>query len=286
MKIGVSSYSYSKYMRETGADFFAVAEKAKEQGFDGIEFLQLEKREQDETVIDTAKALRAYCEELGIEICAYTIGADLLHGNGVAPEEECARLKSCVDVCEALGAKVMRHDIIWKLAEGMKSWRDALDKVVPMIREVTEYAAAKGIRTCTENHGMIYQDSARVEELIRTVNHPNFGWLVDMGNFCCADESSPYAVGIAAPYAFHVHAKDFLIKSGNGTDPGMGWFRSRGGNYLRGTVVGHGEIPVKQCVHILKTAGYDGWLSLEFEGMEDNLTAVEAGLAYLRRVTE
>ena len=107
-----------------------------------------------------------------------------------------------------------------------------------------------------------------------------------MGNFTCADESSAYAVGIAAPYAFHVHAKDFLIKSGNGTDPGHGWFRSRGGNYLRGTIVGHGEIPVVQCVHILKNAGYQGWLSLEFEGMEDNLSAVEAGLAYLRRITQ
>ena len=36
----------------------------------------------------------------------------------------------------------------------------------------------------------------------------------------------------------------------------------------------------------LKKAGYDGYLSLEFEGMEDNLTALKAGLAYLRRVTE
>ena len=37
---------------------------------------------------------------------------------------------------------------------------------------------------------------------------------------------------------------------------------------------------------MLKKAGYDGYLSLEFEGMEDNLTALKAGLAYLRRVTE
>jgi len=141
------------------------------------------------------------------------------------------------------------------------------------------------VKTCTENHGFIFQDSARVEALIRAVDHPNYGWLVDMGNFCCADESSSYAVGIAAPYAFHVHAKDFLIKSGACIDPGNGWFRSRGGNYLRGTIVGHGEIPVTQCVQILKNAGYDGWLSLEFEGMEENLPAVEAGLAYLRRIT-
>ena len=80
------------------------------------------------------------------------------------------------------------------------------------------------------------------------------------------------------PYAFHVHAKDFLLKSGGCIDPGEGWFRSRGQNFLRGTVVGHGVVPVAQCIAILKTAGYDGWLSLEFEGHEDNLPALRHGL--------
>ncbi|NLG26104.1 MAG: sugar phosphate isomerase/epimerase, partial [Clostridiales bacterium] len=32
-----------------------------------------------------------------------------------------------------------------------------------------------------------------------------------------------------------------------------------------------------------KAAGYDGWLSLEFEGHEDNLPALRRGLAYLKR---
>jgi sugar phosphate isomerase/epimerase len=154
----------------------------------------------------------------------------------------------------------------------------------PAIREVTEYAASKGIRTCTENHGYLMQDAQRVEELILAVGHENYGWLVDMGNFACADQDCAYSVGIAAPYAFHVHAKDFLIKSGSEIDPGMGWFRSRSGNYLRGTVAGHGAVPIAQCVYILKKAGYDGYLTLEFEGMEENLTAIEAGYAYLKRI--
>ena len=43
---------------------------------------------------------------------------------------------------------------------------------------------------------------------------------------------------------------------------------SRAGNYLRGTIIGHGNVPVKQCLHILKSAGYDDTISIEFEGME------------------
>ncbi len=285
MKIGVSSYSYSHYMAATGADFFEVAKLAKEHGFDAIEFLPLTKRPEDETLVDTAKALRKHCEELGLEIVAYTIDADLLNGRGVPASEEPARLKGCVDVAAALGAPVMRHDVAWAMPEGM-GWEEGIEKLVPGIREVTEYAAAKGVRTCSENHGFVYQDSERVKKLIDAVGHPNYGWLVDIGNFICADEDNLSAVKTAAPYAFHVHAKDFLRKPADAVAPGAGWFKSRGGQYVRGTIVGNGVVPVKECLDVIRESGYQGAISLEFEGMEENIPAVKAGLDYLRRVTE
>lgn len=284
MKIGVSSYSYSQHMQKTGDTYFDIARIAKEQGFDAIEFLPLQKRAQDESDLDTARALRAHCEALGLPICAYTVDADLLGGRGMTPEEERARLVHCVDVCAALGAKVMRHDTAWKLPEGI-DWAQAIPLVAPAIREITRYAATKGVRTCTENHGYIFQDSERIKALIEAVGDDNFGWLVDIGNFACADEDSLHAVTVAAPYAFHVHAKDFLIKDADTLDPGEGFFPSRGGKHLRGTVVGHGEIPVKPCLDLIAQSGYKGYVSLEFEGMEDNLPALKAGLAFLQRVT-
>lgn len=47
--------------------------------------------------------------------------------------------------------------------------------------------------------------------------------------------------------------------------------------------MGHGIVPVEQCISILKRFGYDGVLSLEFEGLEDTLTAVKCGHDYLRK---
>ena len=135
----------------------------------------------------------------------------------------------------------------------------------------------------TENHGYFSQDAARVEKLINTVAHPNFGALVDLGNFMCADENPNLSVGILAPYAKHVHCKDFLWKSGDVTDPGEGWFRTRGGNYLRGTIIGHGEARVAQSLFVLKKAGYDGYVTVEFEGMEDNLRGIALGKKNLQR---
>ena len=65
-----------------------------------------------------------------------------------------------------------------------------LPTIAANARKVTEYAATLGIKTCSENHGTIAQDSYRVEKLFSAVAHENYGLLVDMGNFACVDEDS------------------------------------------------------------------------------------------------
>ena len=72
-----------------------------------------------------------------------------------------------------------------------------------------------------ENHGFFCQDSDRVELLVNKVAHKNFGLLVDMGNFLCVDEDPAVAVGRCAPYAFNVHVKDFIKKSGEAAPYGV-----------------------------------------------------------------
>lgn len=274
MKIGVSSYSFSKYMSETGANYFKIADIAKEMGFEGIEFIDLSLDVQPaESQLALAKEIRAYCDSIELPIVAYTIGADFIDR-----ENEVERLKGQVDVAEALGVKVMRHDVTWRRDV---DWREIVERTAGQIREVAEYAATKGITTCSENHGMVMQDAHRVETLILTVNHPNYRWLVDMGNFLCADEPPMHALPIAAPYAVHAHAKDFIFKS---EAPCDGWITTRGNNAIRGTIVGHGVVPLKECIAELRKAGYDEWLSLEFEGMEDNLTALKLGLQHLKKI--
>ena len=279
MKIGVSSYSFSKYMKQTGCDLKEVCCLAKGIGFDAIEFTDLKV----EDPIALAKELRALCAELGLEISAYAVGMNLLKGDG---EENVQTLLSCVDVAEALGAPVLRHDICSALPEGM-TWEDAIPEMAPLIRRVTAYAKEKGIRTCSENHGYIFRDSVRVEKVIHAVNDENYRWLLDIGNFLCADEWPTDAIERALPYTIHVHVKDFLYrKTENLSVLPEGFFKTRNGNLLRGTVLGHGDVPVAACVKRLGEFGYDGTVSLEFEGAEDNLKAVRLGCAYLRKLVK
>ena len=281
MKIGVSSYSFNRYLRERRGNYADVLRIAKEIGFDGVEFVGLvnEAWGQTDDPIEIARTVRAEADALGLEIPAYTVGANLLADDS---EAQVQALFSALEVAKVLGAGVLRHDASFSLKKlPGYTWESGVRDMLSLIRLVADRASELGIRTCSENHGMIYQDAVRVEELIRRVGHPNYGWLVDIGNFIVADGDPLESVKRAAPYAFHVHAKDFIIKSGNAEPTPFGFARSRGGNLWRGTVLGHGTIPVPECLSVLKESGYDGWVSLEFEGSEENIGALKDGFAYL-----
>ncbi len=288
VQIGVSSYSFSGLTGKNAITTFGMISKAKEMGFDIIEFAGLDVPA-GEKAEAFAEGVREECIRVGIEMGNYTISADLLTGSQGDLDAEIERLKGEVQIARILGAPGMRHDATWGFGSSSrvaKGFSNALPRLVKGCKAVTEYAAEYGIRTMVENHGYFCQDSERVELLVNGVNHENFGILVDMGNFLCVDEDPAKAVGRLTPYAFHVHGKDFHTKPGTSPNPGRGWFMSRGGNYLRGSIIGHGDVPVQQCLKILKDAGYAGNISIEFEGLEEPLEAISMGLENLKSYLE
>lgn len=280
MKIGISAYSFNSLMKAGGFTLFDAIRYVKEIGCDAVEFTDL-KAPAGKSPESFAGELRNACEKAGLSVSCYAVFADFLN-----TPAEAERVKGAVDIARILGAPCLRHDASWGIREGSpqgcRTYRDAIALIAPAIREVTEYAATLGIRTACENHGYFFQDSRRMEKLVRAVNHPNFGLLVDIGNFLCADEPVLQALPTVMPYAVHVHAKDFLRKSGTERRPDDAWFPTRGGDFLRGTILGHGVVPAVQALAFIKGSGYDGTVSLEFEGLEEPLEAIRRGAEFLK----
>ncbi len=285
MRPAISSYSFSRLLSKGEISLWEAMAKARAFGCEAMEFSGLP-TPAEQTAVQFADRVKAACAEAGLAIASYTIGADFLNAEGGDWKREVERLRNEARVAQALGAPLMRHDATRgfnREYRGRRGFSDALAILAPACRQVTEFAADLGVRTMVENHGFFCQDSERVESLINAVDHPNFGALIDIGNFLCADEEPTKAVGRLAPYAFHCHVKDFHVKSGSQPEPGEGWFQSRAGNWLRGAIVGHGEVPVQQCLRILAQNGYRGFVSLEFEGLEEPLTGIRLGLGNLKR---
>jgi len=285
MKLGISSYAYSKLTSTGKMDIFDVIKKTKEIGYDAIEFSNLPATGKEK--VKLAKKVKLACENEDLYIANYATPADMLKGSEGNLLNEIERLKSEVLIAKTLGVDKMRHDATFGYNASDPKAR-SFEKNLPIIAEgcykLTEYAKDFGIKTMVENHGKYSQDSSRIEMLVNEVDNDNFGVLLDVGNFLCVDENPIEAMGRLITYAFHVHFKDFHVKPGINFNPGEGWFLTRYGNYLRGAIIGHGEVPLAQCINILNAYNYNGTLSIEFEGMEDPLLGVTLGYKNLKRL--
>ena len=288
MKFAVCSYSLSSLVRKGEKTEKELISVAKELGFEAFEFSEINTPEGMDK-IEYAEELREEAERVGIPVVQYSIGADFIYGSDGNLEKEIERLKYEVDVAEALGVTGMRHDTTggYRGEDAEKyTFADALPRIIEGCRRVSEYAKTKGIKTMTENHGYFSQDSDRVKSIIEGVNYDNFGALVDIGNFLCVDENPETAVKTMAPYAFYAHAKDFCVKSKDEMLSPDGFFKTRGGNFLKGVILGHGSVPVYEAIKTLKSSGYDGYITLEFEGLEEAKMACSYGLNTLKAVEE
>jgi sugar phosphate isomerase/epimerase len=284
MKLSISTYSLLRWRHENNKTLDDTIAAFADLGAEGIEFSGLDDHPPARP-LQRASHLRKLCEKSHLPIVSYCVGAELL----TAPYQQrktIDKLKRHVDIAAELGAPSMRHDVTRGFndsAKGLKmphTFAAALKLVAPAIREVADYAQRKGVRTSLENHGFFMQESRRVEKLIKTVAHPNFGLTLDMGNFLCVNEDTVSAVKRLAKYAQMAHVKDFHARPKKSVPP-SGWFATPTKIALRGAICGHGVIDIPAEIRLLKRAGYDGYLSLEFEGIEEPLNAVRLGMEYL-----
>ena len=282
-RYSVSSYSFDQAIRAGKMTQFDCIAKAKEMGFDAVEFTEIAGAGHAEQC-ENARAYRAEAARVGIAISSYVVGAALCRETDEEVAAEVARLKKEVDLCALLGAGIFRHDVCPPLGKHgrMRSFDAMLPTIAAAAREVTAYAAEQGIRTCTENHGYVAQDSDRVERLFNAVAHDNYGLLVDVGNFICADEDPLRAVSRVAPYAVHVHVKDMVLGD---RAAGSGCF-TRAGVPFCGAVLGEGDVPVAACLRAVRRAGYEGYVTLEYEAPEECLSGIARGFENLRRMVD
>lgn len=225
-------------------------------------------------------AIKERAAERGVSLSNYVVGADLRSSDLVG---QIASLKKHIDVAHELGITRFRHDVVeWAWREtDQAEFESVFASIVPICQEIADYAAPLGITTSIENHGFYMNNSERVRRLIFAVDRPNFKTTLDIGNFLCIDELPESAVVQNLPYASVVHLKDFYIRD---SKPGDGWLTTLAGNYILGSIVGFGDLPMKRLIGQIKGSGFDGPISIEFEGLEDDLVGVKTGLANAIRI--
>ncbi|WP_438348118.1 sugar phosphate isomerase/epimerase family protein [Paenibacillus sp. FA6] len=282
MKLGISSYSLYQAMAagdmtiqdviawvaDIGAQHIEIVPNL---GFDFNSNPELEDQ------------IREKAAEVGIDISNYAIGANFITDTEEAYEAEIQRVISEVDRVNRLGAKLMRHDVASRSDTTIARFNEDLELITRACQRIADHANSYGITTSVENHGYYVQASDRVQTLIHAVDRPNFKTTLDVGNFLCVDEDPLSAVQKNMKYASMVHIKDFYVRPSH-RNPGEGWFKSAGGAFLRGAIAGQGDLDMYEILRIVKQSGYDGYVSIEYEGMEDCRKGTKIAFDNVKRI--
>ena len=284
MKIGLSSYSLSRAIASGQLGILEAIDWIANAGGEHMEVVP--GGAWDSHTPGLPEKLAARAKEAGIVLSSYTIGANFVSDDADARAREVARVKGEVDIAARLGVKFMRYDAGWRAIPDstLENFEKDLPLVADCCREVAAYAAQFGITCSVENHGYHFQNCERVRRLVNMVNLPNYKTTLDVGNFLCADGDPVASVRTNIDIASFIHFKDFFRRTAGNPPVGEGWSRTRAGHFLRATVIGHGSVELVPIVKIIKESGYDGYVSIEFEGKEDCLWACKVSLDNARKL--
>ncbi|MEN0642473.1 sugar phosphate isomerase/epimerase family protein [Alkalicoccobacillus gibsonii] len=288
MKAGISTYSLLEAIESGEMDIFDVLQWTADHGGEHVEIVPY-----GFTLVDNeslAAKVREKAEELGLLLSSYSMPADFVKDTEEEFEQEVDRVKKHVDLLHFMNIRHLRHDVtaftLPPEKRTIEYFENNLPRMVEGSQRIADYAATFSITTTIENHGMAVQHSDRVQRVLQAVNKPNFKTTLDIGNFMCVDEDPLVGVTKNLPYASLVHVKDFYIRPSY-EDPGAGkWFKTANDNNLRGAIFGQGDLPVRELLKRIKQSGYDGFLTLEFEGMEECRLGTRIGLDNLKRLWE
>ena len=286
MKVGLSVYSLKPEFQK-GMTIEEAFAWTKENGGDFVELVSfVTDFKSDPNLIERAlEASRKY----DLPMLTYCTPGDVCGKTEEEFAEAIAGLKEHIDIAHRLGVKTVRHDLssFRRLVEEntIEYYDKDLPRIIQACQELCDHAAQYGIVVTVENHGFYINGGDRVRRLMLAVDRENFGCTLDVGNSLCVDEDPYVCVCTLLPFVKAVHYKDFIVRTCNEL---MGedelWFRSNHGRYLKGTIVGQGEIDLRSITEKIKASGYDKTVTVEYEGMEDCKLGSRQGMANVRKL--
>ncbi len=269
--LAISSYSFHRLVKSGEARLEDTPRLARECGADCIEVATGGTLG---PVLDEALAgrLADAADASDVAIAGFALHADLVTPEGELDERALEATLAQLEAAASIGVDRVRHDAMWRTAQddlSDEAWDACLWPLTKACRAIATRGAALGIRTSIENHGLFLAPAWRVEQLLASVQHPNFGVTLDLGNLLWAPQDLLASTRSLAPYAVTVHSKDFKRPS----DDPAAWPTYPGGPKALPVAMGDGDLPlVAQIDACLECDTSPLWVA-EFEGPHGDVRA-------------
>ena len=278
MQLAVSMYSYNQTVQKGQLDIPGFIHEAKRAGAEGVELLEYYYKDIDR---DRDAALEALAGT-GLPCPIFSVGNNFAKTDPAERQKQLERIFFGVDEALRFGAGVVRV-FAGDVAEGI-TYDQARGWIVEGLSEASKYASEKCVKLALENHGTLAGRGDQVRGIIddvRAISQTDvLGANPDTGNFVLVNQPSHEAIEQVASLANMVHFKDFISAPADHE----GWaYTALDGQKFLGCAIGEGQVQLEKCLAALSDAGFDGWLSVEYEGGEDPLTAIPRSILNARR---
>jgi sugar phosphate isomerase/epimerase len=243
LKTSLNAYSFSKplndaaKMRGAGMSLFQLLDYCAEQNFDGVDptgyfFPGYPKVPGDSFLNDFKR--RAH--DLGLGFSGTGVRNDLATPDKDARARDVQHIKEWVEVAARMGAPVLR------VFSGKRppdvSWDQAAKWMVDDLNQCVEHAAKFGVIIGIQNHADFLTTSEEVLKIVRLVDSPWFGVIVDTGFFPGPDPYEHIARVIS-------HAVNWQIKEKVDTKDG------------------NQKTDLRRLLKLIRAANYRGYLPIE-----------------------
>jgi sugar phosphate isomerase/epimerase len=270
-RIGVSTYSFWQFKNKDLRDIDKCIDLAAEMGFDGVELLHRQMTDESDGALQKIKR-RAFLN--GLDLMGFSIHQGFLYPAEDERKKNVEHTIHCIEMAYKLGIPTMRVNTgTWRTSKNfdelmknrgieppIKGYTDehGFGWVIDGLTACLKTAEKCGVTMGLENHWGLGRTPEGVMRIVDKINSPWLQVTMDTGNFL----EDPYdKLEKLAPKTALVQSKTYY---GGGL-----WYTL--------------ELDYDRIAKMLHKHNYRGYISLEFEGKEDPLTAVPKSLELLRK---
>jgi len=255
LKLCCTSYSMRDYIKDGRMDFFSFIDFGRELGWDAVE---LHYRHFPRMDRDYLRELKYHATKAGVELGIVSGANNFTLPSPQEREENVKGLIKAVEMAEYLGCPQVRA-FGGGVPDGVPKER-AFEWAVECFKKVLPVAEDKGIMIGLENHGGITLTSDDVLAILEAVDSKWLGLNMDTNNFPKEDRYSH--MERVADRIVQIHAKVLQADE------------------ERGDLT----IDYDRVLSIAREAGFNGFVSMEYEGKEDAKIAMTKASRYFKKV--
>ncbi len=254
MKLCCTSYSMRDYISKGKMDFFDYIDFGRDLKWDAVE---LHYRHFPDMERDYLKKLKHHAVKAGVELGIVSGANSFTLPDPKEREDSVMGLIKAIEMAEYLGCPQVRA-FGGSVPEGVSKDK-AFQWCVDSFKEVMPVAEDKGVVVGLENHGGVTMTSSDVIAILDAVDSDWLGVNMDTNNFPKEDRYSHMKNVIDR--IVQIHAKILEIDE------------------ERGDLT----IDYDRVLSMARDAGFNGFVSIEYEGKEDAWSAVTKASKYLLR---